>query len=288
MTYTIPRVCLGLNALALPSRDALLRGNVAMWDDSSYASGCPVNFENTSIIAGHFAWNDVWKALEQRGFDGFNRNIGHDLGLRDESDVAEVPTCLIIGRHPASRVISYYYQRCYNTSSCIHYLRRMSDLNVDEMRFMLDEYRLAQYTPDGNSIVMIDEGMSETACRVVLGLRSTTGVLTDVDVVTSLPDPIPRERYAEATARADRCVLGLQEDWVRTEVVLSYWLPWIQFDRTADEMRIYGNVERPQDLSEEVLAVIEEMNSCDLHLYNHIRSRFDAMWKYVVGFTYKY
>ena len=70
-----------------------------------------------------------------------------DLGANSDSisnpspGLPAIPPCFVAARHPLARVISYYYQRCYDTYGCIGYQRYINDLSVDELRVLVMNYR---------------------------------------------------------------------------------------------------------------------------------------------------
>jgi hypothetical protein len=71
--------------------------------------------DGIAVLAGHFPWN-IWNKLSNYN----NTN----------TDTNTNPPCFVMGRNPVDRAISYYYQRCYNSSTCIGNNRRINDLSA--------------------------------------------------------------------------------------------------------------------------------------------------------------
>ena len=124
------------------------------------------SFDHVSVIAGHFSWG-VWNELPGLS-DPLSRN--HDT-----------PPCLVVGRHPVSRFISYYYQRCFNTPSCSGYRTPLNDMPVDLLKAYISTTRQVVTTDDEwrtqsgldekhlrRLYVMLDDGVSDAACRAML------------------------------------------------------------------------------------------------------------------------
>lgn len=285
-TFAIPRVCQDQNPLPLPSAVLLSHwGDSTVWDDFSYPSGCPVDFNSASVIAGHFAWDEAWDAIRLRSDRAFRRSKNVAVAQRPYLS-PQRSTCLVVGRHPVARIISYYYQRCFDVSSCAFFERNINDIDLEEFQVWLHRYRNGFYETGSGMYLLIDEGLADAACRQILGRRELTGVVTTSEGLSSHPSPVPAHMYEEATSNVDRCVLGLQEDWARTETVVNHWLPWLDFDTTVRESQhSYAAGIRPSDLRPDLRAAIEDANRCDMHLYEHMQERFDAMWKQVVGYT---
>ena len=191
---------------------------------------------NASIIAGHFFWG-VWRQLPR--WSG---------GSADGGEGETVPPCLVMARHPVDRAISYYYQRCYNTAQCIGYQRRINDLAADELLLIGRQERNGQFSPQDPSnrtIIILDEGMADAACRAVTGRRATSGIKYSLDggetgggaeddgglrvqgSGVSVPPPLDSQVLGEAKENVVKCVVGLQERWEETQAVIDYWFPWI-------------------------------------------------------------
>ena len=104
------------------------------------------NLSNVSVVAGHFFW-DVWDDLptartervQDNDYDNGNGNstmndkkINFSEGKGNVMK-KRVPPCFIMGRHPVERAISYYYQRCFESTACVGYRRRINELSVGMM-----------------------------------------------------------------------------------------------------------------------------------------------------------
>lgn len=121
-------------------------------------------FEHVSVIAGHFSWH-VWNELPQR------------------SQSKDTPPCLVVGRHPVSRFISYYYQRCYNSPSCPGYRTPLNEMSPESLKGYIDTTRqLVPLDDEWKSqaidnwdkdrsfplYALLDDGLSDAACRTML------------------------------------------------------------------------------------------------------------------------
>ena len=139
-----------------------------------FRSGQQDLLQEAAVVAGHFFWG-VWRHLP-------HWNIAHITSLssleEEEEEEEEVPHLLVMGRHPVDRAISYYYQRCYQVEHCRGYKRMMNNLLPGELlEIGLNERhgRFSPLDPSNKTIVLLDEGMSDAACRVLSGRRATSG-----------------------------------------------------------------------------------------------------------------
>ena len=88
------------------------------------------SYENVAVISGHFNWQ-VWLHLDTYVQQFMTPVINpikmtatgaHVLTATSYEylppDAIPPPKCMVIGRHPIARFISYYYQRCFTSVTC--------------------------------------------------------------------------------------------------------------------------------------------------------------------------
>lgn len=217
-----------------------------------------VDLENASVIAGHFSWG-VWNQLPSY------RPTNPD----------SPPPCLVMGRHPVDRAISYYYQRCYGSSSCIGYNRRINDITPEELRTIALLEREGKLKEDNSTLIILDEGMSDAACRALLNQKATTGLIIGQDRIV-VPSMLPVDAAEAAKARLRKCVVGIVERMDETKRVIAEWFPWVKnIEREKKKlMQIYSNKETSSDLRDDLRAVLLEVNICDVQLYEEMLRLF--------------
>ena len=89
------------------------------------------DYNSVGAIAGHFNWQ-VWLHLDTYVqqfmtpvINPIKMTANDAHVLTDSSyeytppDAIPPPKCMVIGRHPIDRFISYYYQRCHNIYVCL-------------------------------------------------------------------------------------------------------------------------------------------------------------------------
>ena len=220
--------------------------------------------------------------------------------------------CFIMGRHPVDRSISYYYQRCYYSPTCLGYGIMMNDLTRKELWEVAVMYRSGvvsihthgevmtyeafkdayiydldqQYigkredlTNEDDVIVktIADDGMAEITCRLLSNTRNTTGsFLGNTLVIPGGPTPA---EVAIAVTNADKCVIGLLERWPETKKVMNEWFPWIDMSHNSDrrKMQVYkdDNKETIYTLKPELYDILIHVNPCDMLIYNNMITRFN-------------
>lgn len=94
--------------------------------------GLNINSAGTSVTANSTIDVQVWK---QR------KAPPSQSAPPTEQKHQHPPSCLIMGRHPVDRIISYYYQRCYHTTICQYHHRPISDLTNSELESFMFLYR---------------------------------------------------------------------------------------------------------------------------------------------------
>lgn len=250
---------------------------------------------NISVVAGHFNW-DVWNHLSQyqRSMSQANDSI-HSF---NETFIVQ-PSCLVIGRHPIDRAISYYYHRCYLKPFCSGYGKRLNDLSIEDFLSILVNMRDGEAmmnSPENTSLVsevsddstqsilseegmvmITDEGLSDAACRTMAGLRITSGMIyTPNSDPIQVPSPLLNEHVDKALTNTEKCVIGLIEEWDETLVHISHFFPWIDFsnDSSRMKMNIVRNKEKRDDLRPDLQRIILEYNACDVKLYDKMLEQF--------------
>ena len=235
----------------------------------------PLTLMNVSVVAGHFSW-DVWRDLPSC-----------------PPQICQ-PSCLVIGRSPIDRIISYYYQRIALETSSPFYQKSLNEIDLQTWQQLLIEHRFARYLEDdstapGNvSIVIVDEGMSDAVCRTLLNTRTTTG-LVNPTVALSLPPRFTAADIQEAKRRLRHCVVGLTERWSETIEILEYWFPWMgkiektaRFNVNSDPQGVsqFQSKERKRmketskTLRSDLAAAILEVNPCDQAIYDEMQPIF--------------
>lgn len=237
-------------------------------------------YADISIVAGHFSWN-VWQQLPE--YVSATRNLEHTTN-------ASIPTppCFIMGRHPVDRAISYYYQRCFQISDCIGYNRKMNELTSHEMAHIVLYERQGRLREDNVTVIILDEGMSDSACRAVADVKGTTGFVVNLSQSMTIPDSLTHDEMSRALRHVSKCVVGLQDRWDDTKRVLGHWFPWIDFSQQPANRRLMQLLKDKEDrdtLRPELRAIIEAENACDLELHNKMTEIFETQLK-VLNFDY--
>jgi hypothetical protein len=208
---------------------------------------------NVSVLAGHFSW-EVWSSLPSRS--------------------KRIPSCFVMGRHPVDRVISYYYQRCYNEPNCQHYNVRLNDLSRHKLISFLESFRSALVVEDG-TIRIVDEGVEEAACRAISNRKVTTGQRPEF---VRLPPVLTTEEHEIALNNINHCIVGMQYDWEGTKEVLTHWFPWMNFqqEKSDKRMRLVKEKESISTIRSDHREIIELMNPCDMKLHNRMLEIFES------------
>ena len=235
--------------------------------------------QEVAVVAGHFFWG-VWRQLPHWAIAS--------ITSPSSPDNEAVPHLLVMGRHPVDRAISYYYQRCYQVEHCRGYKRMINNLLPEELLEIGLNERHGQYSPldpRNETIVLLDEGMSDAACRVLSGRRATSGHTQSLmgeggtRFNTTLPTPgtLPPEALVEATKHLNQCVVGLQERWADTLAVMRRWFPWLSgsLDHNKRKMHLFSGKEDRHALLPELRSVLEGINRCDMALYEAMERRFE-------------
>ena len=193
------------------------------------------------------------------------------------------PPCFVMGRHPLSRAISYYYQRCYSAEGCPGHKRMINELSADELESIAINQREAKYKEDNTTLIVLDDGMSEATCRALAAAKVTTGKIVGQDDII-VPPPLNDQEVTLALDRVGRCVVGLLERWNDTREIVRHWFPWLDMvsnDPDRRKMWIYSNKETPEMLKPELRYVLLRVNRCDMLVYAKMLSIFDKELKVI-------
>ena len=112
--------------------------NTSYWYNHAYYLK---NYNNIAVVAGHFRWQ-VWLHLDTyvQQFMNLSASSLSDSPTYEyvPPDDIPPPKCMVIGRHPVSRFISYYYQRCFGTDTCFgkYYMCYIDLLCYDEFIYV--------------------------------------------------------------------------------------------------------------------------------------------------------
>ena len=251
----------------------------------------PTQRPKLGILAGHFQWG-VWRELQpqlwtsntgatvaSRGvettakegpeeddnvlFQAESESGGH---VQDDEATSEVvaPSCFMMLRDPVDRVISYYYERLYPSSGEIF----LNDLDIGTLEWFLQNYIGSSYSR------WRDEGLSNAACKMVLGLNDRKGRFPNE--TDHLPGPAQVKVNTELAIRRLRsCVVGLTSQWEDTKRILPFWFPWLTFtDNVRGNVGMGSKVETPATLNPQARAIIEDYNRCDLEMYSAALDQF--------------
>lgn len=254
-------------------------------DDVSSLPNLP-HLEDIAIISGHFQWG-VWSQLPsyQDTTPASSSYKAVDVSVNTEPQNTILPSawslapppCFIMYRHPVSRVISYYYRRVYS-DIVPSFHRTLNEWSPHDLRHLLTSIRHPTTLLNGR-VVISDEGMSDAACRAVSGKRVMTGKAYRPDEGMPLPPPLDQSDTDEALENCRKCIVGIQEDMNSTLAVLRHWFPWMR-EALEDIPPVvnqghHGDIaENMEHLRPEIRAVIEEMNTCDMELYNVALEQF--------------
>lgn len=207
---------------------------------------------NVSVIAGHFSWN-IWTQLPSVNPSNL------------------VPPCLVMGIHPADRVVSDYYQSCYQDPTCSQYNLPFNNLTAFELTSFITSYRQAVLDIDGEFV--IDEGYQDVSCRALVD-RTVTDSQSIHD--TLMPFNFSTWEQEIALKNIESCVVGLHGDWVNTKKIIDHWFPWIEVTKRQQQFqtKVQPNFESGETIRPALRQIIEEMNICDLKLYEKMKNLF--------------
>ena len=261
-----------------------------------------INLWNISVVAGHFSWG-IWNSLpsyqhhhlqhqpqpnktsdtdSQRNSnrDNLSDNISFDSSASDSPTVPSVslppPSCFVMGRHPISRAISYYYERCYQISDCSGYNIRLNDMPLHEVESLLIYLRKGALHSDNTTAMILDEGLEDAACRAIANEKVTTGIILK-STTTALPKAQQISIFAKEQAMKNikLCVVGIQEKWKETVQIIKFWYPWIKIEEEKKKMKLYSNTETIDTIRDDIKELILKYNTCDMQLYELMLLQFE-------------
>eukprot|EP01038_Epipyxis_sp_PR26KG_P007909 gene7909-10736_t len=236
--------------------------------------------ENTSVVAGHFNWG-IWNKLPQCSNDHNSNN-----NESNNSSNKCLPSSLVMSRHPINRAISFYYERCYRDKNSIGFGRRINDLTVKELEDISMFTRKAEISKD-NEHMIIDEGMENAVCRTMAAQKKTSGLIMGVDELV-IPPPLDNKFTEIAINNTKHCVIGVLERWDETIEVINHWFPWIDFTKDRNKRLMWSYVTDPSihrekenknNIRPELRIVLENINYCDLALYDEMNRIFEMQLK---------
>ena len=274
--------------------------------------------KNLSVLAGHFQWGE-WRHLYQ-----INNKMHTEV-----KETKVFPSCFLMLRQPATRAISFYNQRLASLTG----YKEITDLDKNDLNEVLTVYRggkqpvyLNEHVLHGinhykksNSKnkksnirvlypkIITDDGISNGICKTLLRQKHTTGFSLNY-----ILDSIKSGDYFDydnqlnsnttlwnlALTRAEKCVIGLQEQMMKTYDVLSLWYPWLatelNFEKKArkptqfmrgNSMRMGMKIRKEKELklNETLVKYIEEYNQCDVYLYKTLLPVFWKQYQLVVS-----
>ena len=146
----------------------------------------------TQILAGHFEWG-VWDQMSQPP---------HRV------------SCFVILREPVARVVSLYYERLFPVTGL-----PLSSFSEQE----LENYMVSFVGGGKDGRQLRDEGFSNGAVKALSTANVHKGRIYDVETPMYRPMSLP-----VAKKRMEQCVVGIQEHWSDTTLVLRHWFPWVE------------------------------------------------------------
>jgi hypothetical protein len=346
-TFSISRSSAGIrsaSATASASADATASDP----DDLEY-------IRSLAVVAGHFSWG-IWSQLPSYVGHRLNnaassvtaRNSDPDAVMAQAVSVDgtsssppaieynnTIPSCFVVGRDPIDRIVSYYYQRCFETPECPGFGRYLNELSVEEfLHLARTYYQVSSYEYEqqqqqqqdtgqqdtgenaggantggatntesvlsekqkrhtssiGSYSVVLDDGISNAACRSLSGETSLRGYLNvnttsgeEIDPWPPAPlEPLSPHAQEVALQNIEHCVVALAETWSATaERIVRHWFPWMVFQdytifRTTTLMGDGTEKEKARYIRPELRQAILSVNECDVKLYEKMKQLHDA------------
>ena len=264
---------------------------MAPGDVRRYQNGSEAQLDNISVLGGHFEWQ-AWEELHSeapisipgKNLNNPNPTMGNTRKKSANDGSARSFSCFTFSRHPVERAISYYYQRCFNESACVGYQRRMNDLTAEELTRVTHLHRMALPDPvNASRVIVLDDGMSDAACRAFGQGRETSGRVLDASggggsIATQ---PISAATQQAALQHAQQCVVGLQDSWDDSMRHVAHYFPWLARHVSSllgaeapRLMQLYTGKESRSSLRQELLDVVIAANRCDLALFDQMKAQF--------------
>jgi hypothetical protein len=215
-----------------------------------------MNLMNVSVIAGHFFWG-VWEPLPAYQSSGESFR----------------PSCFVMTRHPVQRIMSFYNQRFYREVNSHLYGRDINSFTSSQWEELLIYQRFARLKDDNVTVIIVDEGMSDAACRTMASIKTTTGLENPTSV--SVPPELTTVEVNRALSNSKQCVVGVLEQWEDTIRMINHWFPWIDFENKFDLHLNQGSPES-RGMREDLLKVTLQNNKCDMMLHEQFLQQFEA------------
>ncbi len=225
-----------------------------------------MDLSKVAVIAGHFFW-DVWKSLPAY--------VAHQ---RDPQKSFFEPSCFVMARHPVQRVISFYDQRFYREVKSPLFEKDLNEFSPEQWENLIIYQRFARMKEDNVTVIIVDEGMSDAACRTMANVKTTAGLENPTEV--PVPAELSKEQTITALNNAKKCVVGVLERWDDTVRVINHWFPWIFFDNKFD-MQLNRGAPNNRFIRPDLYEVTLRNNKCDMLLYNQMVSQFENQLKVV-------
>lgn len=124
------------------------------------------------------------------------------------------------------------------------------------------------------TIVVADDGITNAVCRAMVNKRKTIGVVATPGVPMPLPDDLTDDDVELALQRAEKCAVGILEQWDDTRHVLRHWFPWFQVYDNRRKMSLFKTKESMDVIRHDIRLALESVNYCDMKLYDKMVSIF--------------
>ena len=189
-----------------------------------------------------------------------------------------------MARHPVDRAISYYYQRCYNSTGSPFFNITLNSLLLEDFKSFVLGTRHGYFM--NGSLVIVDDGIQDASCRAIINQKVTTGLH---HINFDFPSILTLSQHHLALNNIEKCIVGLQEQWNETIEVLNYWFPWLNRDSKQSkikEMSFNGKKETIDTLRDDFRYFLEEQNLCDIKLYNQMKILFQQQMNVIKDQTF--
>jgi hypothetical protein len=220
-----------------------------------------MDLSKVSVIAGHFFWN-VWKPLPQAS----GRNQLPNLSSSFK------PSCFVMARNPIQRIISFYDQRFYREVKSPLFEKDFNNFSTEEWEQLLIYQRFARLKEDNKTVIIVDEGMSDAACRTMANIKTTAGLENPTEI--AVPPELTQDETRRALENSKHCVIGVLERWEDTVRVINHWFPWIFFDNKFG-LQLNRGSSSNRYIRPDLLEVTIRNNQCDMHLYDQMVHQFE-------------
>ena len=201
------------------------------------------------------------------------------------------PPCLVTGRHPIDRMISYYYDKIHIISNL-----PLNSLSVGQLEIYIHEHRFVAFPAKEDDIfIIVDDGMNESMCRALANSKVTTGNVFNRSIPQELLhlyfDSLNKTFDIHVASQisvhnVNQCVVGLSERWHDTKIIIHEFFPWLDMNsREPDRQRNSNTIatarETRDTLKPELLQLLLENNKCDMVVYKAMLERFELEMQYI-------